>query len=73
MDIYFLLGILVFICIGAWYQSSDEKQQKLLNTLLFGFAGMTVFASFLFFTETMGVYYPGKVTELQSIVQFWKK
>jgi hypothetical protein len=73
MDIYFLLGILVFICIGAWYQGCDEGQQKWLNTILFGFAGMTVFASFLFFVETMGVYYPGKVTELAAIVQFWKK
>ena len=73
MDIYFLLGIWAFICIGAWYETCEPKQQKWLNTVLFGFAGITVFASFLFFVETMGVYYPGKVTELQNIVQFWKK
>ena len=73
MDIYFLLGILAFICIGAWYQGCDERQQKWLNTILFGFAGVTVLASFLYFVGTMGVYYPGKVTELQNIVQFWKK
>ena len=73
MDIYFLLGILAFICIGAWYETCEPKQQKWLNTALFGFAGITVFASFLFFVETMGVYYPGKVTELQNIIQFWKK
>ena len=73
MDIYFLLGILAFICIGAWYETCEPKQQKYLNTVLFGFAGVTVFASFLFFVETMGVYYPGKVTELQNILQFWKK
>ena len=73
MDIYFLLGILAFICIGAWYETCEPKQQKWLTTVLFGFAGITVFASFLFFVETMGVYYPGKVSELQNIVQFWKK
>lgn len=73
MDIYFLLGILAFICIGAWYETCEDKHRKWLNTILFGFAGVTVFASFLFFVETMGVYYPTKVTELQNIIQFWKK
>ncbi|MBO5322681.1 MAG: hypothetical protein J6A88_01080 [Oscillospiraceae bacterium] len=73
MDIYFLLGILVFICIGAWYESGSPKLQRWLNTVLFGFAALTVLCSFLFFVETLGSYYPGKVTELKNIFEFWKK
>lgn len=73
MDIYFLLGIIAFICIGAWYEGSSEKHRKWLNTILFAFAGVTVFASFLYFVKTMSVYYPAKVTYLQGIIQFWKK
>lgn len=73
MDIYFLLGIMAFMGIGAWYQTSAEKMQHLLNTVLYGFSGTTVFASFLFFVQTMASYYPARVSLLQDIVQFWKK
>jgi len=73
MDFYFLLGILCFLGIGAWYETSSATTQKYLNTLLFGFAGITVICSFLFFVDTVGVYYPERVTKIAEIVQFWKK
>ena len=73
MDFYFLLGILCFLGIGAWYETNSEKHNKYLNTVLFGFIGITVVCSFLFYTETVGVYYPDEVKKMAEIVQFWKK
>ncbi len=64
MDIYFLMGIACFITFGIWQGSLGGKRQLCLNVAVGVLSAQTVLCSFLYCVETVGVYYPDKVTEI---------
>lgn len=68
MDIYFLMGIGCFIIVGAWHQSCSEKQKKTLSIALICLSVLTVISAFLLCVDTVGVYYPEKVTEIANFL-----
>ena len=61
MDIYFLMGILCFIVIGAWYESSDDTVRRRISTIATTMGVLTVVSAFLLYVATVGNYYPDNV------------
>ena len=61
MDIYFLMGILCFIIIGAWYESASESARRCISTLTVTLGVFTVVSAFLLYVATVGNYYPDNV------------
>jgi len=70
MDIYFLMGIGCYIIIGIWHRSCSRKVRTALNVLLVCLSAATVISSFLLCVDTIGVYYPDKVTEIAEFLHF---
>lgn len=68
MDIYFLLGIAVFLAVGYWYATSTEKQGRRLSFVVTVLAAVTVFAAFNYYVSTVALYYP---EEAADIAYFW--
>lgn len=66
MDIYFLIGILCFIAIGFLLSTCAEKYKPLLTSVSVIGAVFTTISSFLYLVQTVGNYYPEKVTEIAS-------
>lgn len=63
MDIYFLMGIACFTIIGFWYNSCSEEKRRVLASVAVVFAIFTVMSAYLLCVQTIGNYYPEKVTE----------
>lgn len=61
MDIYFLLGIAVFMAVGFWYASCGKRRRRLLSSALVVGSGLSVVSAFLFYVSTVGGYYPAEV------------
>ena len=68
MDIYFLLGIACYVIAGMWYRSCGKEGRKILNTILIVMSIATVVSSILLCIDTVGVYYPEKVTEIAEFL-----
>lgn len=68
MDIYFLLGIACFMAVGMWYHSCEPKLQKYLCTAVIILCVLTVVSAFLLCVQTIGNYYPNKVTQIAEIL-----
>ena len=66
MDIYFLMGIGCFTVLGLWYERSRCK--ILVGGLMAVGSVVTVVSSFLLCVQTIGVYYPEKVTEIAGML-----
>lgn len=66
MDIYFLLGIGCFLVIGLWYKTCTDAQRPYLSAAAVALAAITVVSAFLLCVRTIGVYYPGKITEIAN-------
>lgn len=72
MDTYFLMGILCFIGVGLWYSTlATAKAKRLLSLAVVGLSIITVISSFLYYVETVCVYYPEKAQEIESVLLFW--
>lgn len=68
MDIYFLLGIACYVITGMWYRSCRKEGRKILNAILIVMSIVTVVSSILLCIDTVGVYYPDKVTEIAEFL-----
>ena len=68
MDIYFLMGIGCFICLGLWHSVSGENQKKGLSIFYGLCAAVTLLQAYLLYVRTVGVYYPDKVTEIAAML-----
>lgn len=68
MDIYFLMGIACFVVIGFWQDSVRGKRRLCLNIGVGLLSFQTLLCSFLYCVETVGVYYPEKVTEIANLL-----
>lgn len=68
MDIYFLLGIAVFVAVGYWYATCTEKQGRRLAAVVTVLSAGTVVSAFLYYVCTVGNYYPEEVT---AIARAW--
>jgi hypothetical protein len=68
MDIYFLLGIACYVITGVWYRSCRKEGRKILNAILIVMSIATVLSSILLCIDTVGVYYPEKVTEIAEFL-----
>ena len=68
MDIYFLLGIACYVIAGMWYRSCRKEGHKILNAILTVMSIATVVSSILLCIDTVGVYYPEKVTEIAEFL-----
>jgi hypothetical protein len=68
MDIYFLMGIACFITLGLWHNSLSGKRQLCLSIAVGVLSVQTVLCSFLYCVETVGVYYPEKVTQIANLL-----
>ena len=68
MDIYFLLGIACYAIVGIWHRSCNKKSRTVLNVILVLLSIATVISAFLLCVDTVGVYYPGKVTEIAEFL-----
>ena len=64
MDIYFLLGIALFLAVGYWYATCTEKQGKRLACFVMILSAATAVSSFLYYAHTVGAYYPEEVTAI---------
>ncbi len=64
MDIYFLIAIGCFTVLGFSYSGATHK--KLLGGVIVAFCLMTLVSSYLLYVQTVGVYYPEKVAEMQT-------
>ncbi len=64
MDIYFLLGIALFLAVGYWYATCTEKQGRRLACFVMILSAATVVSSFLYYAYTVGTYYPEEVTAI---------
>ena len=68
MDIYFLLGIACYVIAGMWYRSCGKEGRKILNAILIVMSIATFVSSILLCIDTVGVYYPEKVTEIAEFL-----
>ena len=68
MDIYFLAGIGCYVVIGIWHRSCSPKNRPVLNILFVTLSVVTVISAFLLCMDTVGVYYPEKVTEIAEML-----
>ena len=66
MDIYFLMGIGCYLVIGCWHRACRAKGRMILNVFLVGLSVATVISAFLLCVDTVGVYYPEKVSEIAA-------
>lgn len=66
MDIYFLLGIALFLAVGYWYATCTEKQGKRLACFVMILSAATAISSFLYYAHTVGAYYPEEVTAIAN-------
>jgi hypothetical protein len=66
MDIYFLLGIALFLAVGYWYATCTEKQGKRLACFVMILSAATAVSSFLYYAHTVGAYYPEEVTAIAN-------
>ncbi|MBQ7089474.1 MAG: hypothetical protein IJN04_07550 [Clostridia bacterium] len=64
MDIYFLLGIALFLAVGYWYATCTEKQGRRLACFVMILSAATAVSSFLYYAHTVGAYYPEEVTAI---------
>ena len=69
MDVYFLLGIGCFITVGFWFNICTAKQRLFLSACLSILAVLTVISAYLLCVYRIGVYYPGKATEIGQFLQ----
>lgn len=63
MDIYFLVGILCFICVGALHNVCDSKKRAVIHTLVLFLSVLTVVSSYLFYMREVEAYYPDVVKD----------
>ena len=56
MDIYFLMGISLFLAVGGLYESSEKSAG--LSFAASALSCVTVVSSFLFCFDQIGAYYP---------------
>lgn len=68
MDIYFLMGIGCFLVLGSWYQYSTGKKQRIFSIVLVILSLLTILSAFLLCVDTVGVYYPEKVSEIAQFL-----
>lgn len=66
MDIYFLMGIACFTVVGMMSNSCDEKIRPYLNHAAVIMSVITVISSVLLCVNTVGNYYPDKVSEIAN-------
>lgn len=63
MDIYFLMGILCFICIGALHNVCNRQKQLIIHVVTVFLSVLTVISGFLFYMREVEAYYPDVVKE----------
>ena len=68
MDIYFLLGIAVFLAVGYWHATCTGKQGRWVACFVMVASAATAVTSFLYYAETVGAYYPEEVI---AIARAW--
>lgn len=68
MDIYFLMGIGCFLVLGCWHQCCTGKKQKFFSLVLVILSLLTIFSAFFLCVDTVGVYYPEKVSEIAQLL-----
>lgn len=68
MDIYFLMGIACYITVGMWHSAWGGRRQSCLKIAVGALTAHTVLCSFLYCVQTVGVYYPEKVTEIAQLL-----
>lgn len=68
MDIYFLTGIATFITLGLWHNNLGGKRQLCLQIVVGALSAQTLLCSFLYCVQTIGVYYPEKVTAIAQLL-----
>lgn len=69
MDMYFLLGIALFLAVGYWYATCGARGRKWLSFAVVAMAGSTVVSAFLLYAYTVGLYYPAH----QSLIAYtWR-
>lgn len=66
MDIYFLLGIGCFLTVGMWHNTCTDAQRPYLSAAAVALSAVTVVSAFLLCVYTIGIYYPGKITEIAN-------
>ncbi len=64
MDIYFLMGIACFTVIGMMSNSCTDKTRPYFNCAAVVLSVITVISSVLLCIDTVGTYYPDKVSEI---------
>ncbi len=68
MDIYFLMGIACYIIVGMWHSCWSGRRRMCLNVAVGILSVHTVLCSFLYCVQTVGVYYPEKVTAIAQLL-----
>ena len=68
MDIYFLMGIGCYITVGMWHSAWGGRRQLCMKIAVGALAAHTVLCSFLYCVQTVGVYYPEKVTAIAQLL-----
>lgn len=66
MDIYFLMGIFCFIVIGLWHNGCSDKHQNGFSSATVILSAITAVSAFLLCVQTIGNYYPEKITEIAN-------
>ncbi len=64
MDIYFLMGIACFTVVGMMSNSCTDKTRPYFNCAAVILSVITVISSVLLCIDTVGTYYPDKVSEI---------
>ncbi|MBQ4573462.1 MAG: hypothetical protein IJA80_09325 [Clostridia bacterium] len=71
MDTYFLMGILCFMGVGLWYSTiTREKTKRIFCLIVVGLSIISVVSSFLYYVDTVCVYYPEKAQEIGNALFF---
>lgn len=68
MDIYFLMGIVCFLILGFWYQTSTKKGRPWILLILYGASFMTTLFSYLLYLQTVARRYPENVQAIGEML-----
>lgn len=76
MDIYWLMALLTFICMGFFFESlSSDRAKKLFSRLFTFWAAVMAFKCFFLFLVPHDMnytaYYPYELHEIARVVAFW--